>query len=60
MKCPNCKRNNAMLVCKECSSNCCYGCIQLEVHNCSGIAERKRKERAILQDNLPLIIGKKI
>lgn len=60
MKCPHCKRNNAMLVCKECSSSCCCGCIQLEVHQCKGAAERKLKERALLESKLPLVIGQKI
>jgi len=49
-----------MLVCKECSSSCCCGCIQLEVHQCKGAAERKAKERAALEAKLPVVIGQKI
>ena len=60
MKCPHCKRNNAMLLCKECSSSCCYGCIQLEVHQCKGAAQHKLKELALLESKLPKVIGQKI
>ena len=60
MKCPHCKRSPVMLVCKECSSSCCCGCIQLEVHKCKGVAERKAKERLVLESKLPVVIGQKI
>jgi hypothetical protein len=30
------------------------------VHKCKGVAERKLKERALLEAKLPLVIGQKI
>jgi len=49
-----------MLKCKECSGNFCSGCIQLEVHTCSGLENKKKEEKELLAKKLPLIIASKI
>lgn len=60
MKCLKCRGAMGMLKCKECSGNFCSGCIQLEVHTCSGLENKKKEEKELLAKKLPLIIASKI
>lgn len=60
MKCLKCRTKMGMLKCKECSGNFCCGCIQLEVHTCTGLEAKKKEEKQLLEKRLPVIIASKI
>lgn len=43
MKCQFCKRTPAILDCKYCEKNFCSRCIQLELHACENMSDKKNE-----------------
>jgi predicted nucleic acid binding AN1-type Zn finger protein len=60
MKCQCCKKKLAMINCKGCNSIFCSGCIQMELHSCTGLAAAKIEELRLLKERLVKIESKKL
>lgn len=43
MKCTKCKRFFALIRCKYCDRDFCSRCIQLEIHECENIEDKKEE-----------------
>lgn len=56
-KCFNCnKKTSVILDCKTCPQKYCTGCIMIEIHNCTGSDDYKKKLR---EDHQEKIIGER-
>jgi hypothetical protein len=60
MKCSKCKLGQGILTCKECGCLLCTRCIQLEMHGCTGLENKKKKERILLEKNLVKVTSSKL
>ena len=60
MKCSWCKRHMGLLKCKECNSELCHNCIQLETHSCSMFDKVKNKYIEKLMNENPQVVAPKI
>lgn len=61
MKCSKCLRRKGFgLTCPECKFEFCVGCIQLEFHECIGLAQKIQKELEILKIKNQRVIAQKI
>jgi hypothetical protein len=59
MRCEVCKKRCVPLGCSYCKKDCCSSCIQLEVHECSGLQMKCKDQIEHLKQTLPHIISKK-
>ena len=55
-----CRHKPKMLMCRECKSNFCTRCIQLEVHQCPKLAERSKNEKENLAMKLVKVVAPKV
>ncbi len=60
MACDNCKKKGIGIDCKYCIGSYCSKCIQLEVHLCSGMHEKKKDQILKLKENLSFEQKKKV
>lgn len=59
MRCGNCNKKCIPLKCTYCTKECCSSCIQLEIHECSGMELKCKVMLDNLQKSLPQIVSKK-
>lgn len=52
MKCQRCRRMFALIRCKYCDRDFCSRCIQLEIHECENIEQKKNELVATLKEKL--------
>ena len=52
MPCFRCKRKGIPINCRFCDSGFCSRCIDLSIHNCSGLDEYKNEKKKILEKQL--------
>lgn len=60
MKCTKCRVGQGILTCKECTLQLCTRCIQLEMHGCTGLENKKKKEIILLEKNLVKVTSSKL
>ena len=60
-KCTKCaKRQKLVMPCTSCTNKFCSTCIQLEVHECPEMTNRKMIEREKLTKQNPVVIAPKV
>ena len=59
MRCEACNKKCVPIKCSYCTHDCCSSCIQLEVHECSGLAKKCKDMVEHLEKLLPQVISKK-
>lgn len=59
-KCAWCKKKPHLLKCKECYSQFCTGCIQMEIHACPNLPARKKELLSNLESKLVKVVAPKI
>ena len=59
MRCGNCSKKCVPIKCAFCPIECCSSCIQLEIHECTGLDKKCKFMSEKLQESLPQIIAKK-
>ena len=59
MRCEHCNKKCILIMCSYCKKDCCFSCIQLEVHKCENIVEKCNKLRTTLEKSLPQVVNKK-
>jgi len=60
MKCPFCRKALAIVNCKGCKTLLCSGCIQMEVHSCTGIESVRQQELKLLEKRMVKVVAPKI
>ena len=58
MRCQRCKRPS-LITCKYCNLDFCAGCIQLEIHGCSNIQEKRDELLKNLSEKLVKVVAPK-
>lgn len=60
-KCACCaKRQKMIMPCSACTTKFCSSCIQLEVHACPNILDKKQAERDKLMKQNPVVVAPKV
>lgn len=61
MGCGQCQRRQRLLLtCKSCTNEYCTSCIQLEVHACAALADKRNAEKELLNKKLVKVVAPKI
>lgn len=59
MRCDVCNKKCISISCSYCKKECCSSCIQLEIHECTGLKLKCKDQLEHLAKNLPQVIQRK-
>lgn len=60
MPCSLCRKKGIPIDCRYCNNSLCARCIDLTIHNCSGIEDWKKEKISVLEKQLDFKPKKKI
>ncbi len=60
MGCDKCRKKGIPILCKYCSKSFCTRCIQLEIHKCDGLDDKRKLELSALSKAIDYTSPKKL